>query len=138
MLKKGENTVKAVSGSFTDEAKFVLTDEPDESYVLKADAKDNSGKNWFDTLDVSGELEFPEGYFSIKDKIGDILKNPDGEKFINSMIEKITAEMNMNISKGMMNMAKSFTVEKIFDMGGARIPPEAKIFVNKELNKIKK
>ncbi|MGN1161934.1 MAG: DUF4982 domain-containing protein, partial [Candidatus Fimenecus sp.] len=137
-LKQGKNTIKAVSGNLTDETELNLTDTPDESYVLKASEGDNSGKNWFDTLDVSGELEFPEGYFSIKDKIGEIMKNPEGEAFINSMIEKITAEMNMNVSKGMMNMAKGFTVEKVFDMGGARIPPEAKVWVNQQLNKIKK
>ncbi len=66
------------------------------------------------------------------------MKNPEGEKFINSMIEKITSEMNMNISKGMMNMAKGFTVEKVFDMAGSRVPSKAKLWVNSELNKIKK
>ena len=115
-----------------------LTDTPDESYVLKVSEGDNSGKNWFDTLDASGDLEFPDGYFSIKDKVGEIMKNPDGEAFINSMVEKITSELHMNISKGMMNMAKGFTVEKVFDMGGSRIPAEAKIWVNQQLNKIKK
>lgn len=137
-LKNGENIVKAVSGSCTDEAKFILTDTPDESYVLKAEEAGSSGSNWFDTLDASGELEFPDGYFSIKDKIGEIMKTEEGAKFINDMLEIIQKEMNMNISKGMMNMAKTFTVEKVFDMGGSRIPAKAKIYVNKELNKIKK
>lgn len=138
VLKQGKNTVKAVSGDLTDEMELNLTDTPDESYVLKVSEGDNSGKNWFDTLDASGDLEFPDGYFSIKDKVGEIMKNPDGEAFINSMVEKITSELHMNISKGMMNMAKGFTVEKVFDMGGSRIPPEAKIWVNQQLNKIKK
>ena len=107
--------------------------------MLKANEAGNSGSNWFDTLELeSEELQFPEGYFSIKDKIGEIMKVPEGEAFINGMIEKITAEMGMNISKGMMNMAKGFTVEKVFDMAGSRVPAKAKPWVNSELNKIKK
>lgn len=138
-LIDGENTIKAVSGSLTDKMVINRVADPDESYALKSSDSGNSGSNWFETLDTdNNELQFPEGYFSIKDKIGDIMKNPEGEKFINSMIEKITSEMNMNISKGMMNMAKGFTVEKVFDMAGSRVPSKAKLWVNSELNKIKK
>lgn len=138
-LTAGANTIKAVSGEFSDEMVINRVSAPDESYVLKANDAGNSGSNWFDNLELeSEELQFPEGYFSIKDKIGDIMKVPEGEQFINSMIEKITQEMGMNISKGMMNMAKGFTVEKVFDMAGSRVPAKAKPWVNSELNKIKK
>lgn len=138
-LQKGTNTIKAVSGDCIDEITLNLTDTPDESYVLKVEESGNSGMNWFEDISIEkGELQFPDGYFSIKDKIGDIMKNPGGEKFINSMIDKITSEMNMKISKGMMNMAKSMTVEKVFDMAGSRVPDGVKYWVNGELNKIKK
>lgn len=138
-LADGENKIKAASGVLFDEMVINRVNEPDESYVLKANEAGNSGSNWFDTLELeSEELQFPEGYFSIKDKIGEIMKVPEGEAFINGMIEKITAEMGMNISKGMMNMAKGFTVEKVFDMAGSRVPAKAKPWVNSELNKIKK
>ncbi len=138
-LADGENKIKAASGVLFDEMVINRVNEPDESYVLKANEAGNSGSNWFDTLELeSEELQFPEGYFSIKDKIGEIMKVPEGEAFINGMIEKITAEMGMNISKGMMNMAKGFTVEKVFDMAGSRVPAKAKPWVNSKLNKIKK
>lgn len=138
-LQNGENTIKAVSGELTDEMKINRVSEPDESYVLKAVDAGNSGSNWFDTLETdTEELQFPEGYFSIKDKIGDIMKVPEGEIFINSMIKKITDEMGMNISKGMMNMAKGFTIEKVFEMAGSRVPAKVKPWVNGELNKIRK
>ena len=83
-------------------------------------------------------FSFPRGIFQSKDKIGDIMKVPEGEKFINEMIEKITAEMGMNISKGMMNMAKGFTIEKVFDMAGSRVPEKVKPWINSKLNRIKK
>lgn len=138
-IQNGENTIKAVCGELSDEMVIHRVSEPDESYVLKTADAGNSGSNWFDTLETDGEeLQFPEGYFSIKDKIGDIMKVPEGEKFINEMIEKITAEMGMNISKGMMNMAKGFTIEKVFDMAGSRVPEKVKPWINSKLNQIKK
>ncbi|MDE5671419.1 MAG: DUF4982 domain-containing protein, partial [Eubacterium sp.] len=138
-LQTGENTIKAVSKELSDEMIINRVLEPDESYVLKIGDAGNSGSNWFDTLEADNEEpQFPEGYFSIKDKIGDIMKVPEGEKFINEMIEKITTEMGMNISKGMMNMAKGFTIERVFDMAGSRVPEKVKPWVNSKLNKIKK
>ncbi|MDE5604775.1 MAG: glycoside hydrolase family 2 protein [Eubacterium sp.] len=138
-LTDGENTIKAVCGELADEMIINRVSEPDESYVLKISEAGNSGTNWFDTLEAdSEELQFPEGYFSIKDKLGEIMKNPEGEKFINEMVEKITTEMGMNISKGMMNMAKGFTIEKVFDMAGSRVPAKVKPWVNNKLNQIKK
>ena len=122
-----------------DEMILNRTEQPNESYVLKSSEAGNSGANWFDTMETdSNELLFPDGYFSIKDKIGEIMKNPQGERFINDMVEKITTEMGMSISKGMMNMAKSFTVEKVFDLAGSRVPQNVRVWVNNELNQIEK
>ena len=145
-LKKGENKVKAVSGDFTDEMTLNLTDTPNESYILKNNEENvgTGAKNWFESIpglegiDAEGEIEFPEGVFTVKDKIGDIMKNPEGKKFIDDMINTVTKEMNMNISKGMMNMVKNFTVEKVFAMAGSRVPQSAYVAISKKLNQIKK
>ena len=66
------------------------------------------------------------------------MKNPEGEKFILEMVDKISSEMGMNISKGMMNMVKNFTVSRVFDMAGDRVPQSAKVWVAQQLSKIKK
>ncbi len=137
-LEKGENKIAVKSGNLCDEMVLRLVDEPNESYVLKASSSGNEGKNWFDDLETSGEMTFKEGYFSVKDKLGDIMKNEEGDKFVSEMIEKVSKEMNMNVSKGMLNMAKSFTIEKVFDMAGSHLGPEVKIWVNDTLQKIKK
>lgn len=138
-LQKGKNEIRAVADNYSDEMIINRVDTLDESYVLKKENAGNSGSNWFDKIEIeTKELSFPEGYFSIKDKIGDIMKNPEGDLFITNMLETITAKMNMNISKGMLAMTKGMTVEKIFDMAGERIPEKAKLWVNNELNKIKK
>ena len=135
-LQKGENTIVARSGGSSDRMVLNRTDEPNEAYVLQVQG--NEGKNWFEDIQTSGDLTFNEGYFSIKDKIGDIMKTPEGDKFISDMIEKVTEQMNMNVSKGMLNMAKGFTVEKIFGMAGGNLPDSVKVWVNDQLQQIKK
>ncbi len=138
-LKEGENVIRAESGKLFDEMVINKVSEPDESYILKQEDSGNSGSNWFETLEITGsEILFPEGFFTVKDKIGEIMKNPEGLEFINDMIEKITEIANISVSKGMLNMAKGFTIEKLFDMAGSRMPEKAKIWVSEQLNKIEK
>lgn len=137
-LKAGENIIEAKSGNLYDKMVLKLTDTPNESYVLKAQEGGNEGKNWFEGLESSGELTFKEGYFCVKDKLGDIMKTEEGEKFISEMIDKVSEMMNMNVSKGMLSMAKGFTIEKIFDMAGSNLSPDVKIWVNDKLQAIKK
>ena len=135
-LKKGENIIKAVSGEFSDEMTLVLSDTPNESYVLQA--SENDGKNWFEGIETDGEMTFDSDYFCVKDKLGDIMKTDEGSAFIGEMIDKVSVQMNMNVSKGMLQMAKGFTIERIFDMAGDRVGPEVKVWVNQKLQKIKK
>ncbi len=139
-LKNGNNVVKAFSDSCQDFAQFNKTDVANESYVLNENKGGLNVANWFEDMGIEpgGELTFNEGYFSIMDKLGDIMKTPEGDEFIGGMIAKVSEAMNMNVSKGMMNMAKGFTVQKIFDMAGAQLPAEIKVWVNSELQKIKK
>ena len=44
----------------------------------------------------------------------------------------------MKVSKGMLNMAKHFTIEKVIEMAGDRITPEMVRYLNQRLNQIKK
>lgn len=135
----GVNKIKAVADDYIDEIEINRVAEPDESYALKVEESGNSGSNWFETIEVTAtELQFPEGYFSIHDKFGDIMKNPEGEELITGLMDMISTQMNMKISKGMLNMAKGMTIEKIFSLAGDRVPEKAKLWLNEELNKIKK
>ena len=95
-------------------------------------------ENWFAASGGEGEepLQFPEGYFSIKDKVGALLKNLEGEQFVSEMIGKVMP--GMKVSKGMLNMAKHFTIEKVIEMAGDRITPEMGAVLNQRLNQIKK
>lgn len=137
-LLKGTNAIEAVSGKQRDYVTFDRVETPNESYVLRTQKEGINVANWFDGMETHGEMQYPEGYFSIRDKIGDIMKVPEGALFINEMIDKISESMNMTISKGMLGMAKNFTVERLFEMAGDRVPGEIKPLVNQKLNEIQK
>lgn len=136
MLAEGENTVRAVSGNVFDEMTLRRTAEANPEYTL-ADGKAGEGvKNWFDGEGTKMELTFRDGYLSVKDKLGDLMKTAEGEKLIAGAIDFVGKEMNMNIGKGMLAMIKNFTVEKVFSMAGARVPQSLLPVVNAVLQQI--
>ncbi len=143
-LTMGENIIQAIGFCGQQETccesiPLVRVAEPNTSYVLEQAEEHKDGENvanWFATDSAEEPLQFPEGYFSIKDKVGALLKNPEGEKFVAEMIGKVMP--GMKVSKGMLNMAKHFTIEKVIDMAGDRITPEMVRYVNGRLNQIKK
>lgn len=78
-LKKGKNVITAKSGALEDSCEFIYTDTPNEEYVFKNDKAGTSVKNWFEDIYTTGDFEYPEGYYSIRDTIGDIMKSPEGK-----------------------------------------------------------
>lgn len=137
-LKKGLNKIKAVCDSYHDNAEFNLTDIPNEEYVYKNENVGKNVKNWFEGVDTEGELEFPDGYYSIRDTIGDIMKSEEGKKLVYEIVDKVEKELNFKVSRSMLMMAKSFTVEKVIALAGSRVPASIAIQANKILNKVKK
>ena len=112
--------------------------------------------NWF-------EIDTPTGYFSVNDTIGDILSTFKGKLFLVSMLllikkafsskpeekkessdggeKKKSAGMSVSgfsINKTMIELAKGFTVKRVFMMLGVRFTKEQILEVNRKLNKIKK
>ncbi|MBB6480462.1 glycoside hydrolase family 2 protein [Spirochaeta isovalerica] len=134
-LKKGENIVVARSGGLVDTAIFKGQAKPDESYVC-SDGKSNpigEVKNWFasDYSDDVPEMEFPEGRYSIKDKISHILKNPEGE----AVLKKHMAPM---FEHAMFAMIKNASLEKLAGMAPDMMSKGFIYQVNSELIQIEK
>ncbi len=99
--------------------------------------------NWFD-------ITAPEGYFSLNDKLSDIMQNPAGKAFFMQMMgsmsggmmggDRTPAEM-MAQADGMMAMLGSFTVLRMVGLMGAagvKMTKEQLLALNAELNKIQK
>lgn len=72
VIKEGENTVTAKAGDCTHSITIIGAEEDAPEYRLPGDAH-SMVKNWFGS--DTGEIR--EGYFSINDKVGDLLKSPD-------------------------------------------------------------
>ena len=93
----------------------------------------NSGINWFEKFDLTqiNNIKLDPNCFSSADKIGDIMKNPEGEK----IISKYFGEMVEHPKFGMMKMMTLDAVGKLKNLG---IPKELIDLINTELNTITK
>ena len=103
--------------------------------------------NWF-------EIDMPEGYFSINDKLSDIMATTGGKMFMISFGARLMKKMKgaggkegggagFEMNDGMMKMMSGFTVKRLLSlMGmageGAAMTKEEMLEINRQLNKIKK
>ncbi|QEN03548.1 DUF4982 domain-containing protein [Thiospirochaeta perfilievii] len=135
-LKSGQNVIVAVSGNSSDTILIEGVKKPDKSYNCVAKELNPVGDvaNWFsdedDGLPVP-ELEFPEGFYSIKDRISKIIKNTEGE----AVLKKHLSEM---FEHSMFPMAKNFSLEKMAEMSPDLLSRRFLHKINSDLNKIPK
>ena len=104
--------------------------------------------NWFD-------IDAPEGYFSLNDKMGDVIATIQGKMLFMGMFAKMMGgkkgkdgeapkmeAMGFEINADMMSMMNGFTVLRLFTlMGGmmdVKFTKEQLLDINAKLNKIKK
>lgn len=136
-LALGENTLQAIAGEVSDTVMLRHVETENATYTLQNSAVGTGAKNWFDgETGVEMELTFRDGYLSIHDKLGDIMKTEAGAKLMDGAIAFVGKEMNMNVGKGMLSMIKNFTVEKILGMAGSRVPGNITPVVNAVLQQI--
>ena len=136
---KGKSTLVAVAGECRDESTINKVEKFNEKYRLK---EKGAILNWFD-------INAPEGYFSLNDKIGDILANPEGQKLFGDLMkqffggdgEEKKKAAGFEISPAMMKMLGGFTVLRAMSMAGSAnitVTKEQLLALNEALNKIKK
>ena len=139
-LAEGANTVTAkADGAPEDSITLNGVAEPNQSYVLPQEQ--GEAGNWFDELGQAVALEFPEGFFSIRDKLGDLMDHPEAGKVIQELMGKMAGSMGMNMGKsmgGMLKMVRAMKLEDLMKMMGKKVPAEAKAYVNNILTKIRK
>ena len=113
--------------------------KPYNKYILAGSSKEVA--NWFDKDGNKVEMTYNEEYFSIKDKIKDIMANEKGKAVMDELIAKMMEQMassGMEIPKGAMKMMGSFSIERIAKLVGDKIPSEVIVEINKTLQQIKK
>lgn len=138
LLSKGKNQIAvrgydAQGNLYEDHMILNFTEEEDKSYQYIK--KDEGGNviNWFEKFDLTDAEEIqldPEG-FSSADKVGTIMKNPEGEK----VILKYFGTM---VEHPKFAMMKAMTLDAMGKLKNLGIPQELITVINKELNQIKK
>lgn len=144
-LSDGFTAVTAKAGSCADRLSLEKTVEKPEIYTLKEedDDMDKAGvDNWFDQVsaeaaNATGELQFPEGYFSIRTPLKEIIKNDEAYQLVSNMAYKAAG---MKMKKPMLAMVGAKSIEELMGMMGGdnKIPAGVLKVVNDQLNQIKK
>ncbi|MBR3873167.1 MAG: glycoside hydrolase family 2 protein [Clostridia bacterium] len=138
----GVSKLHAVAGECTDDSVICKVEKFNEAYRLK---EKGAILNWFD-------ITAPEGYFSLNDKLSDIMANPQGAALFGQLMGQMMGNMGGEDGKAkamgfeidasaMMKMMGSFTVLRLTSLMGAAnvsISKEQLLGLNAMLNQIKK
>ena len=139
----GTTELVAVAGEYKDSSVIRKVSEFNDAYRLK---EKGAILNWFDITEV-------EGYFSLNDKIGEIMATAQGKMLFLGLIAKMMPKkkdggkekdgmmgFEMN-NDAMMQMLGGFTVLRLsgmIGMMGIELTKEDLLSLNAKLNKIKK
>ena len=135
----GESVLTAVAGACKDESHIRKVAEFNEAYRLR---EKGAVLNWFDITEV-------DGYFSMNDKMSDIMANEQGRALFMGMMSQMGGVMgaeenpfaNPENMGPMMQMMGGFTVLRLTKLMGAanvEFTKEQLLGLNAQLNRIKK
>lgn len=142
----GETILFAKAGECQDESKICKVETFNEAYIMK---EAGDVLNWF-------EITAPEGYFSINDKLGDIIANKKGSRYIKWLLVKMLIKMKqqskgkpkdksrkMSGNKDLKKLLVGMPLKRVLSMAGTMGPhikfsKEEVLNINQKLNKIKK
>ena len=141
----GENVITAYAGDV--KANTITLQgvaEHDYSYDLP---EGNQGANWFDdpaAVAARTAFKYPKGYYSIKDKVGVLLANPETAAIVSETFASMMAGAGglmgggMEMGESMKEFMNMMRLNDMLKMMGPAFPAEAKLQLNEALTKIKK
>lgn len=131
-ISLGRSIIRAESNcGCVDVSEIIGVTQADESYVYKNEnPKRNRVIHWFEDNKTEEEL-FPKDYFSVRDKLGTILNNPETKSLVESYTGDIFNTSHIKSSLGM-------TLERILVLNCGQLSDEIMIEIHKKLSKIKK
>lgn len=140
-LKDGFNTLLAIAGDVKDSITLEKVDqEPDIYYLPEAKERSEGIANWFQlsgSLDLTSPMEFPEGFYSIKDTFHELYNNEEAFA-IATEAAYLATSFKMQDGKGMFEGLKNFTVEQMLTSMSTGIQEGFLESINAKLIKIKK
>ena len=140
-LNEGFNTILAVAGDVKDSITLEKVAEEPAYYTLPEFNERQEGvANWFKQvgsldLDLKAPMEFPEGYYSIKDNMEEVSKCPEAFALVAKVV-KLTTNFDVKPGSGMWDMLKTMSPE---NLGNVMALPDGFLeSLNAQLIKIKK
>ncbi|MCH5191555.1 MAG: DUF4982 domain-containing protein [Oscillospiraceae bacterium] len=139
----GKTLLTARAGDCADTAELQKTDTFDESYRMK---EMQEVINWF-------EIDTPAGYYSVNDTIGSVISTFKGKLFMIKLAKVLLLGLldgkgkkksdgisiaGFKPNRNMLELAKGFTVKRVFVMLGGRFSKKQILEINAALNNIKK
>ena len=137
----GTTSIVAVADRCRDESTIRKVDTFNEAYRMK---EKGAVLNWFDITER-------EGYFSLNDKVGDIMATIQGKLLFASLLTKFMPKgkkgdspkaMGFELNDNMVKMVSGFTVIRLINMASGmlnlNVGKEDLLELNAKLNKIKK
>ena len=139
-LNEGFNTIVAVAGDVKDSITLEKVAEEPGYYTLPEFNERQEGvANWFKqvgSMDLTAPMEFPEGYYSVKDTMEDLAKNEEALALAAKAV-KLATTFDIKPGVGMWDMMKKMTPEAMSNMISGM--PEGFIeSLNAQLIKVKK
>ena len=139
-LNVGFNTIVAVAGDVKDSITLEKVAEEPGYYTLPEFNERQEGvANWFKqvgSMDLTAPMEFPEGYYSVKDTMEDLAKNEEALALAAKAV-KLATNFDIKPGVGMWDMMKKMTPEAMSNMISGM--PEGFIeSLNAQLIKVKK
>lgn len=123
-LKNTFTTISVLSKEGVyDSVTFEKVDEPNPQYILPEEETEEGRdgvQNWFEERteneEDAPELAFKEGYFSIKDKVKDVLGHEEAQKVL---LDTLSSFEDSNIKPTTLSMLNESPVSKIATLAGA-------------------
>lgn len=124
-LDEGMNVVVAKAGELKDSMTIEKVEKEPSIYVLpEVNARAEGVANWFSTvgdLDLKAPMEFPEGKYSVRDKMEDIAACPEAMAVLAKAV-KLATNFVVGPGEGMWDMMKAMTPQSMLDLAGSTVP----------------
>jgi beta-galactosidase len=139
-LKDGENTVTAKSGEVEGNT-ITLRAVAERNHDYDLPEGDGEAGNWF----LTDPLEYPEGYYSIKDKLSDLMANPQTAEIVGGLLSAAMSggamsmmDQNAGEDNPMQEFMMMMRLNNLIKMAGKAVTADMKRDLNEKLTKIKK
>lgn len=136
----GSHTICAKADGCVDTIHIQKVDTPNPSYILEGG--NNDGVNWY--LDEYGkrqELTEKEGFYSIFDHIGEIMKNPSGKAIIDGFLAQMGAaagDQAPALDENTMAMLMGISISDLIEMTAPKMAQMILPPLNAQLTQIPK